>query len=238
MVNRTVLKWHCQAVFCLCAAVACAWGIDAAAQGRGGPPMAPEKLDAAWTLEATGVSNDIGLNDGDTAKVVSAYKASRESHGKAVADLMATGERGPGMFQQMQDIATLERAKLAKQLEEAIGKENADKAVNVLGTYNRGWDRLVDTLAGFGLDAAKQSQGLTKIANHVVEIDKAQQDAFASFDMEGFRAKSQELKAALDESMGEILSAEQLASWKESTAPRGRGGPGGPGGGAGRPPGN
>lgn len=205
---------------------------EAQGGGRGGGPrMSPEQLDAAWTLQAQGVSKDIGLNDGDTAKVVAAYKTSRASHQKAMDDLMATGERGPGMFQQMQDIAIAERAKLTAELETAIGKEKADKAVAVLGTYGRGWDRLVDTLASFKLEPAKQFAGLTKIAEHIVDVDKAQQDAFASFDMEGFRAASQESKARLDAEMAKILSAEQLTVWNERTA-RG-GGRGGPGGGRG-----
>ncbi len=209
---------------------------EAQGGGRGGGPrLSPEQLDAAWTLEAQGVSKDIGLNDGDTAKVVAAYKTSRTSHQKAMDDLTATGERGPGMFQQMQDIAIAERAKLAAELETAIGKEKADKAVAVLGTYGRGWDRLVDTLASFKLEPAKQSAGLTKIAEHIVEVDKAQQDAFASFDMEGLRAASQESKSRLDAAMADILSAEQLTVWNERTARGGgRGGPGGPGGPGGR----
>jgi hypothetical protein len=212
----------------LCAMTLCVLGLDAAAQGPRGPQLPPEKLDAAWTLEAANVSESIGLSAADTAKVVTAYKASRESHGKVMEEMMATAERGPQMFQQMQDIATAERAKLATDLEGAIGKENAGKAVAVLGTYNRGWDRFVDTLAAFGLEAAKLSQGLTKIAEHVVEVDKAQQEAFASFDREGLRAASDELKAKLDDAMGAILSPEQLATWKENTVRRGRGGPGGP----------
>lgn len=217
----------------LIAGAVCLAAIGASAQGPrgggGGRQLPPERRDAVWTLEAEGVSKDIGLNAADTAKVVAAYKTSRESHGKATEELMATAERGPGMMQQMQEIADTERGKLAAELEAAIGKDNATKAVAVLGTYQRDWDRLVDALASFSLDAEKQSKGLTKIAEHIVEVDKAQQDAFASFDMDGFRAAAQESKARLDAAMAEILSAEQLATWNEQTARRGRGGPGGGG---------
>jgi hypothetical protein len=150
-------------------------GAGAGAQGRGGgPQLSPEKLNAAWTLEAQGVSKDIGLSEADANKVVAAYKTSRESHGKAMQELMSTGERGPGMFQQMQEIADTERSTLAKGLETEIGKANADKAVAVLGTYNRQWDRFVDTLAGFGLESDKQFKGLSLIATYVVAASKAQ----------------------------------------------------------------
>jgi len=193
--------------------------------GRGGPRLSPEEASAVWTLEATGVSKDIGLNDADSGKVVAAYKTSRESHGKAMEDLMATAERGPGMFQQMQEIADTERGKLAKDLETAIGKEKADKVVAVLGTYNRQWDRFVKVLSDFNLEAGKQSKGLSHIAEYVVGSSKAQEEAMASFDMEGMRTAMQELKATLDKQLADVLSAEQLATWSEQTA--GRGGPGG-----------
>jgi hypothetical protein len=214
------------------AAVMCLPALNASAQqGGGGQRMTDEERDAAWTLEATGVSKELGLNEADTGKVVAAYKKSRESHRAASDELRASGAQGPDMFQQMQEIATTERGKLATELEAAIGKEKADKAVATLGTYNRSWDRFVNVLASFGLDAGKQQQGLGHIAKYVVEADKAQQEAMASFDIDGMRTKMGELKTALDTSMGGVLSAEQLATWKERTA--GRGGPGGGGGGGG-----
>jgi uncharacterized lipoprotein len=198
--------------------------------------MSGADRDAAWALEAKGVAKDIGLSDADTGKVVAAYKASRDRHASAMQEMMSTGERGPGMFQQMRGIADTERGKLAEELESAIGKENADKAVKVLGTYNRQWDRLVGVLSGFGLEADKEYQGLSLIAKYVVDASAAQEEAFATMDIEGMRSAMQELKATLDSAMGDVLSAEQLATWKEQTAGRGGFGGGGRRGPGGRGP--
>ncbi len=221
----------------LLAAVLASAGAYGQGRGGGGPRLSDAERDTVWTLEATGVSKQIGLSEGDTGKVVAAYKTSRASHGKAMEEMMATAERGPGMFQEMQAIADAERGKLAKELEVAIGKENADKAVATLGTYNRQWDRFVLVVSEFGLEDAKQAEALNHIAKYVVDADKAQQDAFASFDIEGLRATMGELKSGLDTSMAGVLSAEQLATWKEKTAGRGGPGGGGRGGGPGGGPG-
>ncbi|HRK33864.1 MAG TPA: hypothetical protein PLJ47_04640, partial [Candidatus Hydrogenedentes bacterium] len=51
---------------------------------------------------------------------------------------------------------------------------------------------------------------------------------------EGAREKNQQLREKLDGEMGKILSADQLAKWKEATAMRGGGG--GRRGGGGAPP--
>ena len=120
--------------------------------------------------------------------------------------------------------------RLASELESAIGKEKADQAVAVLGTYNRQHDRFVSVLSEFGLEADKQFAGLNHIAQYVVGADKAQQEAMASFDIEGMRSALQELKATLDTAMADVLSTEQLATWKERTAGRGGRGGGGRGG--------
>lgn len=226
--DERVSRWL--GVALIIGAVLCAPALNAAAQqgGGGGPRMTDEERAAAWTIEATGVSKELGLNEADTSKVVAAYKKSRESHGNAVQELRDSGAVGPEMFQQMQAIADTERGKLAAELEAAIGKEKADTAITTLGTYNRNWDRFVNVLASFGLDTGKQQQALGHIAKYVVDSDKAQQEAMASFDIDGMRAAMQEIKASLDSSMEGLLSAEQLATWKERTA--GRGGPGGGGG--------
>ncbi len=213
--------------------------------GRGGPPMDPVKAAAAQQLEAEGVAHDLGITGDAVGKLAAAYKASRESQGKVMGDMMATAERGPGMFQQQQDINDAERAKLQKDLEGFLKPDQVKEAMLPLGTFAREWDRFVDVLAGLGLDKEKQFAGLSLISKYVVGVDVARALAMAAMDMEGMRAASQEYKATLDAAMKDVMSADQLAKWSEGTArggggggggPRGPGGSGAPGGPSAPPP--
>lgn len=232
-------------------AVAVVFGIGAVAanaQGPGGPQLSPEEREAAWELQAKGVAKDLGLADDATAKLVEAYKAARKSHQEALAGLAGGGAPGGGgalgggggaeRFQAFQKLNEEHRAKLKEALSGVLNEEQAGKALASLGTFNRQWDRMVDTLAGYGLDAEKQAKGLSLIAAYVVEADAAMAKARESGDFQAVRTAAQGLKEKLDSGMAEVLSAEQLAEWKTATAFRGgRGGAGrGPEGGVGQAP--
>lgn len=210
-------------------AAACLWQSAAVAQGRG-PSLPPDKLNAAWTLEAQGVARDLGLSADETSKLVDAYKDVRASHQAALTELMQTAERGPGMFEQMQEINDTQRANLEKQVSGFLSKEQTDAAVKSLGTFNRQWDQYVDALSGLGLEKDKQYQALTLIAQYAVDSNAARDEAMAAMDFQGMRSSMQALKEKLDASMADILTADQLAQWKEATAMRGGRGGGGPGG--------
>jgi hypothetical protein len=203
--------------------------------GGGGPQLDPAKAAAAQALESEGVAHDLGVTGDAVGKMTAAYKASRESQGKAMADMMATAERGPGMFQMMQELNDKERAKLQKDLEGCLKPDQVKAAMASLGTYGREWDRFVDVLSGMALDKEKQFKGLSLIAKYVVDVDAARAQAMAAMDREGMRAASQEHKAKLDTAIKDILTADQNAVWTAATAPRG--GPGGGGGGGGGGPG-
>jgi len=213
--------------------------------GRGGPPMDPAKAAAAQQLEAEGVAHDLGITGDAVGKLVTTYKASRESQGKSMEELRASGEQGPGMFQAMQDINDAERAKLQKELEGFLKADQVSGAMLPLGTYAREYDRYVDVLAGLGLDKDKQFKGLSLISKCVVDTDMARSMAAAAMDIEGVRAAGRGPKETLDAAMKDLLSAEQLTTWTEGTARRGGqgggggrgpGGPGAPGAGAPPPP--
>lgn len=221
-----------------CSVLACLAPVVAQAQAGGGggrgPQLSPEKTEAAWAAQSGGVSQEHGISGENATKLAAAYKESRASQGKAMQELMATAERGPGMFQEMQAINEAEAAALKTKLAEFLSGEEVDAVMPALGSYNRQWDRFTDTLLGFGLEADALQKGHSEVVKYVVASEKARAEAMAAMDMEAMRAASQKLKAELDESMGGILSAEQLTAWKEATQMRGRGG-GGPGGGGGRP---
>ncbi len=71
---------------------------DVSAQFRGGPQLAPEKAQAAWTLAVRGVANELGLSKEATSKLIDAYKAARENYQTTMQGMMggggARGSRG------------------------------------------------------------------------------------------------------------------------------------------------
>jgi hypothetical protein len=228
-------------------AVAVVFGLGAVAanaQGPGGPQLSSEDREAAWELQAKGVAKDLGLADDAAAKLVDAYKTARRSHQEALAGLAGGGGGALGggggaeRFQAFQKLNEEHRAKLKEALSGVLNEEQAGRALASLGTFSRQWDRLVDTLAGYGLDGEKQAKGLSLIAAYVVEADAAMAKAREGGDFQAIRTAAQGLKDKLDTSMADVLSAEQLAQWKTATVFRGgRGGPGrGPEGGAGQAP--
>jgi hypothetical protein len=206
-------------------------------RGQGGPRLTPEELEAAWTLEAEGVANDIGASDGETAKVVAAYIAARTSQNAAMREARQAwrdeggggGGGGRGNFQALREITTKERDALQTALGMIVSADKAATATESLGTFNRQWDMMANTLAAFGLADEKQNACLTLIADYVVSADQARSEAFANRDFQSFRTISQEQKSALDTLMANQLSEEQLVTWKENTARRGFGGGGGGG---------
>lgn len=206
-------------------------------------PLAPEKAKAAQELEATGVAKRNGLNEEQTKALVKAYIDARASHQTAADKLRQEmmdkardggddqgGRRGMGqeMMKAMQDLNKSERSKFETALGSSITADQKSKALASLGTFNAQWDRWVDALAGFKLEAAKQQDGLNAIEDFVVSQGKAQ-----GGDREEMRAAMQEGRAKLVESMKKVLTEEQFAKFQESMG-GGRGGrPRGEGGGEG-----
>jgi len=215
-------------------AMACLVCVDAMAQRGGGIQISQEKLDEIWRAQADGIGREIKLDKEKIAKVVAAYKASREAQAKEVQELFAGGQRGPGMFQEMREINETESGILKDNLMKFLSEKDSDTAVASLGSYNRQWDRLVSTILGFELEDAKQKKALELIAGYVVESNKARDEAIASGDFQSIRTASEELKGMLDMSIASLLSKEQVETWKTATERRRRGGGGGFGGGGGR----
>lgn len=210
--------------------------------GERGPrgQLSPEKLKAAWELQAKSVGARLGLDDAKTAALVKAYQAGRESHNAARQKLMsemrdAAGEDGgregmEAMREKMETMNASEKAKLEKSVSAAIGADHTGKAMASLGTFNMQWDRMTDTVAGFGLDAAKQKEAMGAIETFVIATGKAQ-----GLDREEGMSIRQEARKALSDAMKKTLSEEQFGRFEASMGGGGRmgGGPGGPGGGGG-----
>lgn len=206
---------------------------DAAAQrgGFGGPPLAPEKAEAAWKLQADSASIGLKLDSKEQSeKVREAYMAARNSHQKAMGELRSSigGGGGREMFQAFRELNQKERAKLSEALDTFLSEEQTTQTMASLGTFSRTWDRYVDVLAGFEFEGKELYSALKLLQIHTVDSDKARSEAIANQDFQSMRSMRQELKAKLDTDLADVLSEEQLAKWKEQTPARGPGGrPGG-----------
>jgi hypothetical protein len=206
--------------------------VPAFAQGPGGPGRGPqlsqEDREAAWALQVKGVAKSLGLSEEVEKKVLEAYAASRKSQQAAMQAVIDSGQ-GPGRFQELQKVNEAERAKLKEALAGVLSAEQAEKAAETLGSFHRQWDRLAKAVADLKLDDEKQLKALSAVEKYVVDSNAAMAKAMESQDFQSMRTVGQELRSKLDTAMGEVLDADQLAKWKESTA-MGGGGLGGPGG--------
>ena len=198
---------------------------EVSAQFRQGPQLEPEQAQAAWTLAARGVANELGLSKEATTKLMDAYKTARESYQKAMEELRGTGGGG---FEGSQDLAVRERGKLETTLKGFLNDKQAAEAIASLGTFNGEWDRFLDVIAGFKLNDKNLFTALALVRTYVVDYDKARRSATASQDRASMRTARETHKAALDGGLSKIFTPSQLITWNQATAPRMRGGP--PGG--------
>lgn len=184
-----------------------------------------------WTAQAESVAKEVGATGDAVGKVVTAYKAARESHQEARRELMqnAAGDR-MAMMQGMVELNDKETDKLKTAISGPLTDEQVKKALPVLGSFNNQWDGMVNTLSGFNLEADKQAKAMSHINAYVAASTKAMEEARASFDFQGMRSAMEEHRSALNTKLAEVLSEDQLAKWKEETErPRGPGGRGGRG---------
>ena len=124
----------------------------------------------------------------------------------------------------IREVMTAERGKLETALKAFLTPEQATQAGSILGTFNPRWDMMVNALDGMGLEEKVKADAMKAVTGFVAESAKAREAA--GDDRNAARAKTMELREKLDGELGKILSADQLAKWKESTAFR-RGGGGG-----------
>ena len=200
--------------------------------GGGGGDRAQADMTAAWTLQAQGVAGELQVNDEQKQKLVDAYLLSRKNYQAANASQTDTDRRA--RFEAMRKAGDAERATLSTALGAFLTPEQVEKALKPLGSFNRQYDRMTETLIEFKLDAAKRQQALAALNVYASDASALREKATSSEDWQGMRATMEASKAKLDTAMADVLDAAQLATWKESTAWRGRGerprGGGGPGG--------
>jgi hypothetical protein len=213
-------------VLCVAALmISACWTPNTAAQpGRGGPELAPEKAEEAWKLEAVCVSQELGLSEKDTEVLVDTYKAARKGYQEAVQKLFEDqeGDRR-SRYQAYRELREKERGKLEEALKGTLNEKQLAEAIASLGTFDRRWDRYVDSLVGFELGEEKLFKALSLVNQYVVDRDKAMQEAIANEDWESMRETRREMKERLDAALAAVLSEDQQAKWSEATAFRRRG---------------
>src|SRR5262245_31439295 len=216
--------------------------------GAGGPGgrqrLSPEKQKAAWEAEAKGVAKSLTLNDELTTKTVAAYSEARQSHSTAMEKLTREtmekpdagggdegggdrASRGADLRKGITDLNKAEREKLQTALAKFLNQEQTTKAIASLGTFNPRWDAMVDTLIGFKLEEAKNTEGLAAIQTFVEQVGKAGEM--------GPRGGSPDPDARkqLTDTMKKLLSEEQFGQFQRAAGGRAGGAPGAGRGGAG-----
>ena len=199
-------------------------------EGRVRPaPIDPEKAKEIWTVEAKCAAGAAEIKGEDVEKVVKAYLAAQQAYAEKVKDLPRTRES----FEQRQEIATKANADLKEALTKAF-PDKGEKVIGLLGplgAMGSRLDRMVGDLIAFKLPPEK----LAKAVSAVMENSREQSKLFAQARESGesVRDKVQPLTDALNKTLSEILSEEQMTQWKERySRPFGGGGRGGRQGGA------
>ncbi len=202
--------------------------VQAQPGGGRGSRLSPEDAKKAWALEAEHVAGKLEFKKDATAKLTEAFAAARVGYAKAMEakleELMTdTGDRSSRFAayrEAREEVAKAEREKLEKALGAFLKKEQVKKALERLGSFDRRWDSMVHTLAGFDL-GEKQAEALELVNQYVVDQSKLFETVSgADGDRTALRDKFVSMREALDKSLSALLTEEQMTKWTEATASR------------------
>lgn len=181
-------------------------------------------MEVTWKLQAESVARHLGLNSESAEKLMEVYVAVRTGRQNLLKEIPKAEEGGNTARKQLVDeIDVKQRDKLKAALMGVSGKEQAEKAFSMLGSFNSRWDNYVRILQQFQLDEKQQSDAIDLTATYIEDYSKARSEASNS----GERFSSitaRELKATLDSGIAKLLSKDQLTQWSEATAFRSGGG--------------
>lgn len=223
-------------VLILMAGIPCAVFLLAAtlahAQGPGrAEGMTPEQLKAAWALEAKHVAGKLKLEEDATGKLVKTYTDAQTAYADAITKKREEmrsegGERGGARGATrtvFEEVRKAESDKWATALAEFLTEEQVKVATTQLGGFSNTLDRMVHILARFEL-GDKQGKAVDRVFTYNLEQGKLWTPGTGgSQDFTALREKMAALKTKLDADLAELLSEEQLETWKEATTFRGRG---------------
>jgi hypothetical protein len=197
------------------------WTVDAVAQRgrRGGNMLAPEKQEAAWTLQAQTVAKILTLDTAKTGAVTDVYKTARKDHQAALRKMAESGGQDrSARFEAFRKLGKEARGKLEASLKGVLDEKQAAQAFASMGTFDRRWDQYVDVVAGLKLGDEKQDKALRILNQQVIDSAKVMKEDLENRDWESMRAKRGEMKKKLDAALAKVLSEEEQAKWSAATA--------------------
>lgn len=197
----------------------------ALAQPGGGWGIPPEERAKVEAAQSGAVAASLKLDAEKSAKLAEAYTAYKKSaaESRPGGEGRPAGEGRPD-FEAMMKQQQEQQAKLEITLKAFLDETQAKEAASTLGGFNRGWDRQVSVILGFGLEEGKQAEAL----GHTLAFVKKSAESRAGGG--GSREEMMAARKALDDALAPLLSDAQKAEWSEKTSRGGRGGGGGGGG--------
>jgi hypothetical protein len=207
--------------------------------------ISPEEAAAAWEMQADGVAKRIGLTDEQTAQLTKAYfearksfasamqaqrekareawraerEARREGRGDAGRRGAEGGRRG-GQFPAAamnRELITTEREKLRTAMSGFLSEEQVAEAAKSLGSFDTSWDTMAYTIAGFELGPEKEAASLGHIETYVIAMAEVR----ASDDRQSMMTATRDARQGLFDKLGEVLSEEQISTFRRSAMRRG-----------------
>jgi hypothetical protein len=184
------------------------------------------------------VAASLKLDAEKAGKLAAAYSAGKKAAAEKFAAERAAGEGreeregregrseggGRGDFEGMRKLQAEQQTQLQDSFKAFLDEAQAKEAAEVLGGFNRQWDRLVSVILGFGLDEAKQAEALGHTVAFVKASAKARTDNAGATNMDAVRTAMVAAKKTLDEAIAPLLSDAQKVEWTEKTSRGPRGG--------------
>ncbi|MFH0991213.1 MAG: hypothetical protein V1799_14490 [bacterium] len=173
-----------------------------------------ENSETVWKLQAQSVSNLLGLSEDQTTKLTKAYLAARTGHKQSLKELPEEKDKDKSRIATQLAIEK-DCEKFVSALKGNFSDELIAKLTQTLGSFNTRWDGYAATLLDLKLEKAKMTSAMQFLIKYVTEYETASKESIKSFNR---RPNSRPFKEKLDTDLSGLLTAEQLAAWKEATA--------------------
>jgi hypothetical protein len=173
-----------------------------------------ETTEGAWKLQVQIVAEDSGLSKDQTAKLTEAYLTARRSHKQALKELPEEADKDKARAATQEAVET-DREKFLTSLKGVMSDELIAKVTPTLGSFNAKWDGFVIVLQDLKLNPATMKSALKFVITYVTEYETSSSESMKAFNR---KPNSRPFKDKLDRDLSGLLSAEQMAQWKEATA--------------------
>jgi len=209
---NTRLRTHIATILALCIALssACFAQTKPVEKSKG----KKNNTEAAWKLQAQSVSEEVGLSKDQSAKVTDAYLAAQRSHKQALKELPEEKDKNKSRTA-TQTVIDKDRAKFVASLKGVMTDDLIAKILPALGSFNAKWDGFVAALQDLKLEKAPMKSAMKLVIKYVTDSEAANSEMMKTSNR---KANSKPFKATLDTGLASLLSAEQMKTWKETTA--------------------